>query len=67
MIERNLGDSERMVRATVGIAGVVLFFFLTGWLQWAALVVGVVLLVTAAIGWCPPYALLGINTNRRRS
>jgi hypothetical protein len=24
--------------------------------------IGLVLIGTAAIGWCPPYALLGINT-----
>jgi hypothetical protein len=24
--------------------------------------IGIVPLVTAVVGWCPPYALLGINT-----
>ncbi len=66
MIEKNVGQSERMIRGAIGILGVVLFFVLTGWLQWLALVVGLVLLTTAAVGWCPPYSLLGINTARRR-
>jgi hypothetical protein len=29
-----------------------------GWWGW----LGVLPLLTAAIGWCPPYAMLGINT-----
>jgi hypothetical protein len=35
---------------------------LQGALGIVALVAGIVMLGTAAIGWCPPYALLGINT-----
>ena len=66
MIETNVGQTERLIRAALGIVGVALFFVLTGWLQWLALVVGLVLLATAAVGWCPPYSLLGINTARRR-
>ncbi|MEA1889259.1 MAG: DUF2892 domain-containing protein [Pseudomonadota bacterium] len=27
---------------------------------WGA--IGLVFIVTAAMGWCPPYALLGINS-----
>jgi hypothetical protein len=30
-----------------------------------ALVVGIVMLVTALLRWCPPYGLLGINTGAR--
>jgi hypothetical protein len=29
------------------------------WIGW----IGVLPIVTAVIGWCPPYALLGINTD----
>ncbi|MFO0490197.1 MAG: DUF2892 domain-containing protein, partial [Curvibacter sp.] len=33
-----------------------------GWWGW----LGVIPLVTGLIGWCPPYALLGINTCRTK-
>ncbi|WP_439612370.1 YgaP family membrane protein [Reyranella sp.] len=29
--------------------------------------IGLVPLATAALGWCPPYSLLGINTCSRKS
>ena len=55
----NVGKIDRIIRVVLGI----------GLLGWGltnsciiADVVGALLLITAAIGWCPPYALLGINT-----
>lgn len=59
MMQCNVGKLDRAIRAVLGAAA----------LGWGVMnsciladVIGVVLLVTAAIGWCPPYALLGINT-----
>ncbi|NNE64231.1 MAG: DUF2892 domain-containing protein [Gammaproteobacteria bacterium] len=61
---KNVGTIDRAIRAIVGIVAIALFA--TGTLQGTvgiiAIVVGVVMLGTAAIGWCPPYALLGINS-----
>lgn len=55
----NIGNIERVIRAIVGLALVSLVFVgpqtVWGWL-------GLVPLLTALLGWCPPYALLGINT-----
>jgi len=63
-MNKNVGSIDRTIRALTGLAGIGVFA--TGMLEGTpgvlALVVGVVLLGTAAIGWCPPYALLGINT-----
>jgi len=62
----NMGTTDRVLRTAIGLA---LIAFATrvgfpdtgwNWIGW----IGVVPLVTAAIGWCPPYALLGINTNQ---
>lgn len=57
----NIGKNERIIRAIVGLALLSLVFIGPqtpwGWL-------GLVLLATAAVGWCPPYSLLGINTNK---
>ena len=59
-----MGTADRIIRAVVGAAGIAAYFggILTGTWAMVALVAGIVLLGTAAIGWCPPYALLGINS-----
>lgn len=55
----NVGKYERAIRIVVGLAVVSLVFVgpMTPW-GW----IGLVPLLTGIIGWCPPYALLGINT-----
>ena len=60
---QNIGNTERAIRAIVGIGLISLVFVgpqtLWGW-------IGVVPLATAIIGWCPPYAMLGINTSTKK-
>lgn len=63
---KNIGNLERVLRAIVGL-GLIAGYFLNGdgaysWLY----LLGIIPLATAAIGWCPPYALLGINTCSRK-
>lgn len=58
---KNVGGIDRVIRAIVGIALIAWALMGTSsyaWIGW----IGVVPLLTAAIGWCPPYALLGLNT-----
>ena len=64
MFKTNMGGADRAIRAVVGIILLALYFTGTvaGVWGWVALIVGIVLLATAALRWCPPYALLGINT-----
>ena len=63
-MQKNVGSADRTIRILVGIALLAVYFLgvLQGTLGIVALVVGVVMIGTAAIGWCPPYSLLGINT-----
>ena len=60
----NMGTVDRVIRAIVGIAALAAWYFglLEGTLGIVALAVGVVMIATAAIRWCPPYALLCLNT-----
>ena len=55
----NIGKIDRVIRVIVGGA-VLAWGVMNGHI--IADIVGGVLLFTAIIGWCPPYALLGINT-----
>lgn len=55
----NVGGTDRIVRIVAGLA--LIGLTLTGNIgMWGWL--GVVPLATGAIGWCPPYAILGFNT-----
>ena len=55
----NVGNTERAIRIGGGLVLVVLAASGTVGL-WGYL--GLLPMVTGAIGWCPPYAMLGINT-----
>jgi uncharacterized membrane protein len=63
MFAKNMGQTDRVIRLVVGAALLLLAFTtVAGAWAWVAGIVGAVLLATAAMGSCPPYALLGINT-----
>jgi hypothetical protein len=63
-MQPNMGTTDRAIRAMVGIAAIAAWplGLVEGTLAIIALVVGVVLLGTVVLRWCPPYDLLGINT-----
>jgi len=63
-MKANMGTIDRTLRAIIGIALIASWplGLLEGTLAIVLPVVGVVMLVTAALRWCPPYMLLGINT-----
>ncbi|MFO1249874.1 MAG: DUF2892 domain-containing protein [Inhella sp.] len=63
MLKPNSGGLDRGLRVVGGLALVGLA--VTGVLgPWAYL--GVVLLATGAIGWCPLYTVLGVNSCPRQ-
>lgn len=65
---RNMGNLDRILRAVIGVVLLVLAFggtLSTGWAHWAAIIVGIVMLATAAIGNCPAYSILGMRTCNR--
>ena len=60
----NVGGVERPIRIIVGLALLALASFAAlpmGWMI-AFYVLGTVALVTGAIGFCPAWSLMGINT-----
>lgn len=56
---RNIGTIDRGARIIVGLVLVSLVFVGPKTL-WG--LVGLLPLITGLAGWCPPYAMLGINT-----
>jgi len=57
----NMGQIDRIVRAVVGAALVIWGLMTSNWLG----IIGLVLLGTAAVGWCPAYLPFGISTRKK--
>jgi hypothetical protein len=60
-VKANVGSLDRALRVILGLALLALFVFAEAPLRWWGLI-GVVPLLTAALGFCPLYALLGVST-----
>lgn len=56
----NMGGADRLVRLILGVTIVGAGLFFKSW--WG--VIGVIPILTAAIGWCPAYLPFGISTCR---
>ena len=54
----NEGTIDRIIRAIIGITVIVWGVMNNNWLG----AIGAVPLITALVGWCPLYAILGINS-----
>lgn len=64
----NIGSLDRRVRIIAGIVLLLLPFlvgFDSGLAKTVSIVIGVVLLATAAVNSCPMYSLLGLNSRTK--
>jgi hypothetical protein len=62
--EKNVGTIDRVVRILVGIALIAGFALnmVTAPLSWLVVLIGIIALVTGALGTCPAYSVIGITT-----
>lgn len=63
----NEGTADRAARFVLGVAAIVIAFMMLDLTSGAILgiivgSVGVIMLLTALVGFCPAYTLVGINT-----
>lgn len=58
---RNIGTVDKALRIILGLAALSLVFVLDGDRRWLGLI-GIVPLLTALIGNCPLYSVLGVST-----
>lgn len=65
-MKKNIGSVDQVLRIILGIFVLTLLFILEGTLKYIGLL-GIVLIVTGLIRFCPLYPLLGINTTSRNS
>lgn len=62
-MKANESTVDRIIRAVVGVAALLGAFAIGSGVAFVALlVVGAILLVTAAVGFCPLYRVFGIST-----
>jgi hypothetical protein len=61
---KNIGSLDRTLRVVAGL--VLIALAATGTVGWWGYL-GVIPLATAAMGWCPPYALFGWSTCATKS
>lgn len=63
-MKTNVGNMDKVLRIVLAVVMSVLYFTgtVTGTLGTVLLILGGVFLLTALVGFCPLYAMVGINT-----
>ena len=62
---KNVGKIDKTIRIIVGVGLLSLLFILSGNLKFIGLI-GIIPLVTAFVGFCPLYGILGMSTNNKK-
>jgi len=60
-MKKNIGSLDRIVRILLGIGAVAAGLFFQSW--WGML--GLVLLLTAGLNFCPLYTVIGFSTSKK--
>ena len=63
-MKKNVGNGDRFLRIIIGIIALILVMgnVVEGTWMWIALAVGLIMVVSSSLQFCPAYTLLGINT-----
>lgn len=59
----NVGKVDKIFRVIIGVVIIALGFYYKSW--WGA--IGLIPLITAALGWCPLYLPFGLSTCKTKS
>jgi hypothetical protein len=63
MFKTNVGSTDRILRVVVGLAMIAAYAFTSFGGAWhAALLIGIVPLLTGLLSTCPLYSILGMST-----
>jgi Protein of unknown function (DUF2892) len=65
-MKQNVGSADKIVRIVLGFGLLSLLFLLEAPMKYLGLI-GLVPLLTSLMGWCPLYALLGMNTCKAKA
>lgn len=69
MMDRNIGNADRIIRIVLGLVLVVLSFYLSAtgagvFVFIGGIGLGILMFVTAAINFCPLYTVIGFRSLR---
>lgn len=62
-MKQNIGKTERIIRVVIGLIIIAVGAYFRSW--WGA--IGLLPILTAALGWCGLYTLLGISTRKAKN
>ncbi len=64
----NVGSVDRVLRLVIGVLFILakIANWVGGGWGWALAIIGVVLIITALVGYCPLYGVCGISTSGRK-
>jgi hypothetical protein len=67
-MKRNMSTLDRIIRTIIAVLFAVLYFtgVVPGTLGVVLLVIGVVFVLTAILGWCPIYGLFKLSTSKSK-
>lgn len=60
-MQRNIGKTDMTLRLVAGAVIVALGIYYQNWLG----AIGLIPIVTALLGWCPAYSLIGASTKEK--
>jgi hypothetical protein len=69
-MEKNEGMLDRVIRVILGFILIyigAIYMGLSGVLAYIVVLVGLILLITGAIGYCGLYSVIGINTLKKKT
>ena len=61
-MKQNIGSADRAIRIVAGLIIIFIGIYFKSW--WG--VIGVLPIITAALGWCPAYLPFGINSCKEK-
>ncbi|MGB9679377.1 MAG: YgaP family membrane protein [Minisyncoccia bacterium] len=64
-MKTNIGSTDKIIRYIIGILLLSMLFFVSGSAKYWGLI-GLIPIITAAIGFCPLYTIFGINTANKK-
>lgn len=60
-MEKNMGNTDRIIRVVIGLIVITLGVVYHSWLG----AIGLILLITSGIGFCPLYKIIGFNSGSK--
>jgi hypothetical protein len=67
-MKKNVGTIEKVIRLLIAVLFIILFVthVVSGVLGYVLLTLAVIFILTSLIGWCPIWAVFGVNTTAKK-